>query len=143
MSKPQRNRKVRFFKKTSYGNNSQRDWDSFRKEMEGVAREAMARAAIIVETEAKLLLNLAAYPPASAPGDPPHKRTGTLGRSIQNEVLKDEKELVGRVGTNLVYGRWLELGTSQMEPRPYLRPALTKSMRRIKPLLRKVAKANE
>lgn len=56
----------------------------------------------------------------SAPGEPPHKQLGHLRRSVTREVV----ELVGRVGTNLNYGRWLELGTRLMKARPWLRRAL-------------------
>jgi hypothetical protein len=35
--------------------------------------------------------------------------------------------MVGKVGTNLKYGRYLELGTRKMKPRPYLRPALERN----------------
>jgi len=58
----------------------------------------------------------------SAPGEPPHKQTGTLRRSVAREV--DAASLRGRVGTNLKYGRWLELGTQRMAARPWLRRAL-------------------
>ncbi len=46
--------------------------------------------------------------------------TGTLRRSITHEVVGD----VGRVGTNVEYGIFIELGTSKMSASPYLRPAL-------------------
>jgi len=65
----------------------------------------------------------------SRPGNPPFKQTGDLQRSITHEVVG----LVGRVGTNLPYGRRLELGDEHLAPRPYLRanlirhsPTLTK-----------------
>ena len=66
----------------------------------------------------------------SVPGNPPYKQTGHLRRSITHEVSK----LIGRVGTNLLYGRYLELGTRRMAARPYLRRALiqtTFTLRRI------------
>ena len=58
----------------------------------------------------------------SAPGDPPRKQTGRLLGSVAWEV--DPETLTGRVGTNLDYGRWLELGTRKMAARPWLRRAL-------------------
>lgn len=52
----------------------------------------------------------------SAPGNPPYKQTGRLRASITHEV----NGLVGRVGTNVRYSRFLELGTRKMAPRPFL-----------------------
>ena len=69
--------------------------------------------------------------PASKPGQPPHRRTGTLARSITHEVSKDS----ARVGTNLKYGKFLETGTSKMAARPYLRPGVYKNQRAIKKIL--------
>jgi HK97 gp10 family phage protein len=61
----------------------------------------------------------------SAPGEPPHKQTGRLRSSVTYEVL--DGELIARVGTNVKYAKWLELGTKNMAPRPWLRRALNES----------------
>lgn len=62
----------------------------------------------------------------SAPGNPPFSQTKHLRRSIAWELVgKVGFKFVGRVGTNLKYGRWLELGTRRMKARPYLRRALS------------------
>lgn len=58
----------------------------------------------------------------SAPGNPPYKQTGRLRASITREV----HGLVGRVGTNVIYSRFLEKGTRKMAPRPFLLPNLRK-----------------
>jgi HK97 gp10 family phage protein len=80
----------------------------------------------------------------SAPGEPPWKQTGHLSGSMDAigeiatstdpetgdtaiggvETFKDERGFVARVGTNVRYAPFLEFGTSRMEARPYLRPAL-------------------
>jgi hypothetical protein len=57
----------------------------------------------------------------SAPGDPPHKQTVRLLASVAWELVGDA---IARVGMNLRYGRWLELGTRKMAARPWLRRAL-------------------
>lgn len=57
----------------------------------------------------------------SKPGEPPRKQYGTLRASVASEV--DEVREVGRVGTNLPYGKHLELGTRKIAPRPWLRRA--------------------
>jgi HK97 gp10 family phage protein len=104
------------------------------------------RAAIVVNRRAKRLLSVAgtgvisrgqlmpakggggkriygAFP--SAPGEPPRKQTGRLRSSVTYEVL--DGELIARVGTNVKYAKWLELGTKNMAPRPWLRRALNES----------------
>lgn len=55
--------------------------------------------------------------------EPPHVDTGALKRSITYEI---EDENTGKVGAQaqIDYAILLELGTRNMEPRPYLRPAI-------------------
>lgn len=49
------------------------------------------------------------YPPASSRGEPPALRTGQLRRSIATEVVRVGQGVIGRVGTNLYYAKYLEL----------------------------------
>jgi len=101
---------------------------------ETAVEEAITRGTIRVQAEAVRLVGQFSGPPLgspSAPGEPPHVRTGTLRRSIGFETFRIGRMFVGRVGTNLKYGRWLEEGTSRMAPRPYLRPALDSQRNRI------------
>ena len=90
----------------------------------GAIETAIRRGTSRVQREARRLVSQQASPPPSAPGEPPHLATGTLARSIEMETFRDGADLVGRVGTNLKYGRFLEFGTARMAPRPFLRPAL-------------------
>jgi len=55
--------------------------------------------------------------------------TGRLRSSIANELGRDSKGLVARVGTNVEYAPYLELGTRRMSARPFLRPALAQGAR--------------
>lgn len=98
--------------------------------IEAELKRRLSASCILVSNKAKESVSTA-YPPASSPGEPPAKRTGHLRRSIAFEV----DGLVGRVGTGLVYARHLELGTSRIAPRPWLRPALAQSRRRIEAIL--------
>lgn len=97
---------------------------------------AIARAGIMVQAEARRLTHQAVFPPASAPGSPPHVRTATLTRSIDQENLRTPGGFTARVGTNVQYGRFLELGTRTMAARPYLRPALDGNRARILQMIR-------
>lgn len=76
-------------------------------------------------------LKAAARVERSAPGEPPRKQTGQLRRSVQAEVDRDA--LTARVGTNVVYGKHLELGTRKgLAARPWLRPAYLKALPRVR-----------
>lgn len=72
---------------------------------------------------------------ASMPGNPPFSRTGRLRNSI---TFDRTGRLAWGFGTALVdpksrrpYGRFLELGTGKMAPRPFLRPVLVRDRRRL------------
>lgn len=56
----------------------------------------------------------------SKPNTPPHTDKGKLRQSIKFNY----KEGVGQVGSNLKYAAWLEFGTVDMEPRPWLSVAV-------------------
>ena len=61
---------------------------------------------------------------ASAPGEPPARLTGILQGSIQSREAKREgRRWVGYWGSfNVRYALPLEIGTSRMAARPFLRP---------------------
>lgn len=60
-----------------------------------------------------------AYPPASRPGQPPHRRSGTL-KGKTKVIWRDGKLIVQTTQV----GIYLEGGTSHMDPRPHIRPAI-------------------
>ncbi len=80
-------------------------------------------ASITLKNEIKEQIS-APSPPPSAGGEYPHKDTGRLRASISNEV--DNAAKTARVGTNVLYGKFLELGTKKMAARPFLRPTFDK-----------------
>ncbi len=57
---------------------------------------------------------------ASAPGEPPMSDTGNLASQVKFQF----GELEGVVFTPVKYGLYLEIGTSNMEARPWLFPSL-------------------
>lgn len=75
----------------------------------------------------------------SLPGNPPFKQTGTYRRSITSE----RSGLVARVGTNMILGRWLELGTRKMKPRPHIRANLIKHVGTIRSIVCATIKPGE
>lgn len=85
-----------------------------------VARDLIRRA-IRVETAAKLN---ASQPPPSVPGHGPAVRTGRLRGSITWRLGRDLRGLYADIGSAVLYAPFVELGTSRMAARPFLRPAL-------------------
>jgi phage gpG-like protein len=73
----------------------------------------------------------------SRPGGFPFKQTGRLRASVTYVI--DENNLVARVGTNVNYGRWLELGTRRLQPHPWLRPSFAMSTTQVRRILSRPA----
>jgi HK97 gp10 family phage protein len=86
----------------------------------------IARRAILVESQAK---RNASTPPPSRPGQGPSVRTGRLRSSITWRLGEDAKGVYADVGTNVHYAPFVELGTTRMRARPFLRPALAAARR--------------
>ena len=61
----------------------------------------------------------------SKPGEPPKKVTGHLRMGIRKQM--DRGRIEARIGSNVPYGKHLELGTRKMAARPWLRPTLTRN----------------
>jgi hypothetical protein len=111
-----------------------------KKIAEAMAKDAIYAAAVVLQTATKVELNKGGPGAPSRPPNPPHKQTGNLGR-IQIDDSKNfgPKPLV-RVGSNLVYARRQEYGfagtdsagrTIFQAARPYLRPALDRSKKKM------------
>lgn len=81
------------------------------------ARAVVARANLLITTGAVT----GKFHEPSLPGEPPNNNWGTLRNNIEKEK---PKPLVRDISSNAPYAAGLELGTSKMLPRPYMRPAL-------------------
>jgi phage gpG-like protein len=102
------------------------------KNIDRIMQQANGMAALEIRNEAvSLLANNSDGTPqmrympkrtvmASNPGDPPNSDTGRLMQSIK--VVKDGNAYL--VGTNVMYGAYLEFGTQDMKPRPWLSVAV-------------------
>lgn len=64
------------------------------------------------------------------------KKTGTLSRSIHQEVSEDSVF----VGTDVTYAKYVEQGTAKMKGCPYLQPALAENETRIVNTVQKAMK---
>lgn len=95
--------------------------------LRGPAARDLVRRAIRVESAAK---HNASEPhqagpnSGSAPGKGPAVRTGRLRASITWRLGEDVISIYADVGSAVLYAPYVELGTSRMQARPYLRPAL-------------------
>jgi HK97 gp10 family phage protein len=98
------------------------------KANEKAADEAMDFIVRYMRREVARLLRQNVYPPAGPElTGPPAFRTGTLQRSIRSEVTTRGGVIRGRVGSTADYAAHLEMGTSKMRKRPFLRPSLDKT----------------
>lgn len=75
----------------------------------------------------------------SLPGNPPYLQTGRLRGSIAWEVIDSANVrasgFYGRVGTNLKYGTYLEMGTRKMAARPFIKANMWKHREVLKAIL--------
>jgi len=125
--------------------------EAIKRRLDGELERRLTTAAILVTSRARKLIGIeGAGKPSkkggklryganpSRPGDPPHKQTGRLLASVAYEV---SRKLLGqvsaRVGTNIKYGRWLELGTRKMKARPWLRRSLNEMLAAIRAIMRR------
>lgn len=69
---------------------------------------------------------------ASAPGSPPAVDTGRLRASYGHKVTRTPAGGELQIGTGDEKAKWLEFGTSKMEPRPHLRPVIARNRERIR-----------
>ena len=75
---------------------------------------------------------------ASSPGQAPAVQLGDLRKSVKGGIEKEGKDVIGFVGSELPKASMLEMGTSKMLPRPWLRPSFEKSSDKIKEIFTKV-----
>lgn len=80
---------------------------------------------------------------ASQEGAYPAVDYGPLRQSITHDVEQDGATVVGRVGTNLTEGLMTELGTSKMEPRPWLKPSIEVNREKIHSIIASAIQGRE
>lgn len=87
----------------------------------GPVVQDLTKRAIRVEAAAKIN---ASHSPPSVPGEGPAVRTGRLRGSITWRIQSDAIGPYADIGSAVEYAPFVELGTSNMGARPFLRPAL-------------------
>lgn len=96
--------------------------------------QALIAIGITAESKAKEEVKKVVY-------DTPERgyiRTGNLRNRITHEVLTGENAVV--IGERLKYAPYVELGTSKMKPRPFLKPAIVNNVDEYKKLAEQALK---
>lgn len=75
----------------------------------------------------------------SSPGQPPNKQSGVLWASIKKDNTGINRKVI-KVGTDEDYGVYLEIGTSKMASRPYMRNTFRENKSIIEKVFEKGAK---
>ena len=109
--------------------------NEFVKKLEDHEVKQLTKAIIFLQNQVKKELGTKER---SSPGDYPGLESGELRRSITHTV--DKNQLIARTGTNKVYGRYLEKGTSRMAARPFLERTLEANRSTINRILTKKVK---
>lgn len=80
----------------------------------------------------------------SKPGQPPHQFTGRLADSLPEarDVKAEPNRVVGIIGSTVSYARMLELGTRYMAARPYIRPAVAQTAKKIPRIIRTIMRSS-
>lgn len=111
-----------------------------------ITEKRMGKAVAVVQRQIKTSLNIGnpGGKNPSAPGEPPRKVTARLFNSIFTKVIRNGSQIIGVVGTNVVYGRRLELGFAGRDslgrqynqaPRPFIRPGFFNTRDKVKQIL--------
>lgn len=95
----------------------------------------------LVRTDAQISITSGAvsgknHVPSAAP-NPPNQDTGVLANNIENVLVEPETV---EVSSNAPYSAALEHGTSRMEARPFMAPALEANRKAIKRLVQQALK---
>lgn len=93
--------------------------DLIKDALEDQVEQALIAVGITAENNAKREITRAVY---DTPESRSYVRTGRLRNSLTHSVAMGEKAVY--IGSAVEYAAYVELGTSRMRERPYLRPAV-------------------
>lgn len=79
----------------------------------------------------------------SAPGQPPHQFTSRLADSLPEarDVETEPNRVVGIIGSTAGHARFLEFGTRYMAARPFIRPAVAQTEKKIPRIIRNILRS--
>ena len=99
------------------------------KEILDGLEKSMAKVGAIVERQAKI--NVSKSPP-----EHPQVDTGRLRSSIIHWIERDGNSISAIIGSNVFYGKYLEFGTVNHSPYPWLFPSVEMKRQQIIELLK-------
>ena len=109
--------------------------DKFLDALPEQIEQALIAIGLTAETKAKEEVTRVVY---DTPPSPNYIRTGNLRNRLTHEVLTGENAVV--IGERLEYAPFVELGTSKMKPRPFLKPAIVNNVDEYKRLAKDALK---
>lgn len=109
--------------------------DEFLNALPEQIEQALIAIGITAEAKAKEEVTRVVY---DTPPSPNYVRTGNLRNRITHEVLTGENAVV--IGERLSYAPFVELGSSKMKPRPFLKPAIMNNIEEYKKLAEQALK---
>jgi len=113
--------KIKLRKRMAYGKTT--------RAVETALDPGMKRAASHMVGVAQALVSTP-FPPASSPGDPPHRRTGKLRSSINYKKKRKGLYEITAGGPDVRQAVWMEYGTTKpkgsIARRPFMRPMMVK-----------------
>lgn len=95
------------------------------EQIDGIILDVLTQAGIDAVADIQSDLDVA-YPPASSPGEKPHRRNGFLHDQISTSVEQSGPVTLLYVVSLAPFSAYLENGTSKMEARPFMGPAQEK-----------------
>ncbi len=100
--------------------------------VDAAIEQFLETAALVVEGEAKNRCPVGQYPRGS----------GRVGGHLQESITYEVDKKEARVGTNVHYAPYVELGTVKMKAQPYLRPALDENKNKLGDLAQQILDAH-
>lgn len=101
--------------------------------------QALIAVGLAAETNAKDEIEKSVY--QTPEGKSGYVRTGRLKNSLTHAIAPDEGAVY--IGSNVEYAAFVEIGTTKMKARPYLRPAATQYTEQYKELVEMALKSED
>jgi hypothetical protein len=98
--------------------------DTVTRTLEEALFRGLTNAGIVLKRKMSDTVGVKGHPRArrSLPGEPPRVETNLLRKSLS--VIPSRSERLVRVGTNVPHGRYMEFGTKNVLPRPWVQRSI-------------------
>lgn len=106
----------------------------FKSKVDRAMDRRFEECGVVIARHARAIVGVA-YPPASSPGNPPHRRTGRFQRSITYQVGRKSGQPKVRIFAGVKYGDYLNDGTSRMAARPWRKRSYKETLQQVRRIL--------